>query len=133
MSVRQGFGPKGLQHTIDLAGLNESSLRKDARPINRLPRVPLTRHWLFVDSERLSIGISHGQSPIRLPLRISRWLMDAYPGDEETRVSHETIYQSLFIQGKGALRKELCRCVQTLGSQEESGVNPANWSSWSGR
>ena len=41
------------------------------------------------------------------PLQISRWLRDQYPGDEEMQVSHETIYQSLFIQGKGALRKEL--------------------------
>jgi IS30 family transposase len=47
------------------------------------------------------------------PLQISRWLMAAYPGDEEMHVSHETIYQSLFIQGKGALRTELSRCLRT--------------------
>jgi IS30 family transposase len=47
------------------------------------------------------------------PLQISRWLVSAYPGDEEMRVSHETIYQSLFIQGRGALRKELWRCLRT--------------------
>jgi IS30 family transposase len=47
------------------------------------------------------------------PLQISRWLVVAYPDDEEMRVSHETIYQSLFIQGKGALRKELWRCLRT--------------------
>jgi len=47
------------------------------------------------------------------PLQISRWLVWAYPDDEEMRVSHETIYQSLFIQGKGALRKELSRCLRT--------------------
>ena len=47
------------------------------------------------------------------PLQISRWLREQYPGDEEMRVSHETIYQSLFIQGKGALRKELWRCLRT--------------------
>ena len=47
------------------------------------------------------------------PRQISRWLCDAYPLDEEMRVSHETIYQSLFIQGKGALRKELWRCLRT--------------------
>jgi IS30 family transposase len=40
------------------------------------------------------------------PLQISRWLMEAYSGDEEMRVSHETIYQALFIQGNGALRKD---------------------------
>jgi IS30 family transposase len=47
------------------------------------------------------------------PRQISDWLVDAYPDDEEMRVSHETIYQSLFIQGKGALRKELWRCLRT--------------------
>jgi len=47
------------------------------------------------------------------PLQISRWLESAYPDDEEMRVSHETIYQSLFIQGKGTLRKELWRCLRT--------------------
>ncbi len=47
------------------------------------------------------------------PRQISRWLVEAYPADEEMWVSHETIYQSLFIQGKGALRKELWRCLRT--------------------
>jgi len=47
------------------------------------------------------------------PAQISWWLVEAYPGDEEMRVSHETIYQSLFIQGKGALRRELSRCLST--------------------
>ncbi len=47
------------------------------------------------------------------PRQISRWLCEAYPLDEEMQVSHETIYQSLFIQGKGALRKELWRCLRT--------------------
>ena len=40
-------------------------------------------------------------------MQISDWLIEAYPDNEEMRVSHETIYQSLFIQGKGTLRKEL--------------------------
>ena len=47
------------------------------------------------------------------PTQISSWLIEAYPGDEEMRVSHETIYQSLFVQGRGALRKELWRCLRT--------------------
>ena len=47
------------------------------------------------------------------PTQISSWLVEAYPGDEEMRVSHETIYQSLFVQGRGALRKELWRCLRT--------------------
>ena len=47
------------------------------------------------------------------PSQISRWLPVAYPDDEEMRVSHETIYQSLFVQGRGALRKELWQCLRT--------------------
>lgn len=47
------------------------------------------------------------------PVQISGWLEDTYPDDEEMRVSHETIYQSLFIQGKGALRHELFQCLRT--------------------
>ena len=47
------------------------------------------------------------------PGQISRWLVRAYPDDEEMRVSHETIYQSLFVQGRGALRKELWRSLRT--------------------
>lgn len=47
------------------------------------------------------------------PVQISRWLVVAYADDEEMRVSHETIYQSLFVQGRGALRKELWRCLRT--------------------
>ncbi len=47
------------------------------------------------------------------PRQISEWLMEAYPDSEGMRVSHETIYQSLFIQGRGALRKEQWRCLRT--------------------
>lgn len=47
------------------------------------------------------------------PWQISRWLPVAYPDDQEMRVSHETIYQSLFVQGRGALRRELWQCLRT--------------------
>jgi IS30 family transposase len=41
------------------------------------------------------------------PQQISGWLKLAYPDDETLRVSHETIYRSLFVQARGALKKEL--------------------------
>ncbi|MGD0429222.1 MAG: IS30 family transposase, partial [Candidatus Acidiferrales bacterium] len=41
------------------------------------------------------------------PEQISGWLKIQYPADESMRVSQETIYRSLFIQARGALRKEL--------------------------
>jgi IS30 family transposase len=47
------------------------------------------------------------------PQQIAAWLALAYPADPEMRVSHETIYLSLFVQARGALRKELFRCLRT--------------------
>ena len=41
------------------------------------------------------------------PEQISGWLKNQYRDDESMRVSHETIYRSLFIQARGALKKEL--------------------------
>jgi IS30 family transposase len=41
------------------------------------------------------------------PEQISGWLKNQYPDDESLRVSHETIYRSLFIQARGVLKKEL--------------------------
>jgi IS30 family transposase len=41
------------------------------------------------------------------PEQISGWLKIQYPKDESMRVSHETIYRSLFVQARGALKKEL--------------------------
>jgi len=41
------------------------------------------------------------------PEQISGWLETQYPEDESLRVSHETIYRSLFIQTRGVLKKEL--------------------------
>jgi IS30 family transposase len=54
-----------------------------------------------------------------------------YPDDDEMRVSHETIYQSLFVQGRGELRRELARCLRSgrtsrrsQGRQERRGRLP---------
>lgn len=41
------------------------------------------------------------------PQQIDGWLKHTYPGDEAHHVSHETIYRSLFIQARGALKREL--------------------------
>jgi len=47
------------------------------------------------------------------PKQISGWLKLQYPHDESMRVSHETIYRSLFIQARGVLRKELIQHLRS--------------------
>ena len=47
------------------------------------------------------------------PEQVSAWLKAEFPGRAEMQVSHETIYQSLYVQGRGALRRELAASLRT--------------------
>ena len=47
------------------------------------------------------------------PEQVSARLREEFPGREEMRVSPETIYQSLYVQGRGALRRELAACLRS--------------------
>jgi len=47
------------------------------------------------------------------PEQISVMLKQQFPDDPEMWVSHETIYQSIYVQGRGALRRELAVCLRT--------------------
>lgn len=47
------------------------------------------------------------------PEQIAGWLKRTYPDDEAMRISHEAIYQALYIQGRGALQRELVTCLRT--------------------
>ncbi len=47
------------------------------------------------------------------PEQISHRLVIDFPDDESMRISHEAVYQSLFIEGRGALKRELVACLRT--------------------
>ena len=47
------------------------------------------------------------------PEQIARRLREDFPDDPEMWVSHETIYQSIYIEGRGALKRDLARCLRT--------------------
>jgi transposase, IS30 family len=47
------------------------------------------------------------------PRQIAATLKADFPGQPEMQVCHETIYQSLYVQGRGALRRELAACLRT--------------------
>jgi IS30 family transposase len=47
------------------------------------------------------------------PEQVSAWLKAEFAGDPEMQVSHETIYQAIYVQGRGALRRELAGCLRT--------------------
>jgi IS30 family transposase len=51
------------------------------------------------------------------PEQIARQLRVEFPDDRSMWVSHETIYKSLYVQGRGELRRELARCLRTARAQ----------------
>jgi transposase, IS30 family len=58
------------------------------------------------------------------PEQIAGRLRVQFPDDPEMWVSHETIYQSLYVQSRGALRRELTRCLRTGRALRHPGRQP---------
>jgi IS30 family transposase len=54
------------------------------------------------------------------PEQIAGWLKRTYPDDENYQVSHETIYRSLYVQARGALRKELLQHLRRTRAMRRS-------------
>ena len=64
-------------------------------------------------NRRLSHTVSDKLQKKWSPQQIAGWLKREYPGDNSNHVSHETIYRSLFVQARGALKKELLTHLRT--------------------
>jgi IS30 family transposase len=54
------------------------------------------------------------------PQQIAGWLKRTYPNDESYQVSHETIYRTLYIQARGALKKELLQHLRRTRAMRRS-------------
>jgi transposase, IS30 family len=64
-------------------------------------------------SRRLHTVVSRRLATYWSPQQIAQWLRRRYPTTPAMQVSHETIYQSLYVQGRGALRRELTQYLRT--------------------
>jgi IS30 family transposase len=62
---------------------------------------------------RLRAEVDRGLARCWSPQQISARLIDDFPDDEEMRISHETIYQSLYVQSRGQLRRQLSSQLRT--------------------
>ena len=82
---------------------DKAALRRVRRP--KPSKLASCARLRAVVEERLEVRWS--------PAQISGWLVEEFPDDPEMRVSHETIYVSLFVQSRGALRKELTRYLRS--------------------
>ena len=103
-TVCREVGRNGGRHRYRALGADRAAWQRARRP--KTAKLAANTELRAVVEAKLALWWS--------PQQIAGWLREeAYPGVEEMRVSHETIYLSLFIQGKGALRHELAQCLRT--------------------
>ena len=118
----------------------QQSLRSIARRLKRPPSTisrELTRNGGYEDyrasaADQATWDRAHRPKPCKLarnrslakvvatkltqqwsPQQIAGWMKRQHPDREDARVSHETIYRSLYIQARGVLKKELQACLRT--------------------
>ena len=116
IAARLGRSPSTISREVAAGGRREHyrawQAEERARRRVRRPKVPK-----LVSSPRLRREVERRLKLQWSPQQIAARLVLDYPDDPEMRVSHETIYQSLFVQGRGALRRELTRCLRTGRAQ----------------
>ena len=64
-------------------------------------------------SRTLRLNVAKKLKRLWSPEQIAGWLRREYPEEDHNRVSHETIYKSLYIQARGVLKKELLQHLRT--------------------
>jgi len=127
IAKRLGRAPSTISREVAWNGRHRyRAWRADSEAISRGQRPKPAK--LAVDS-RLCRAVERGLRAQWSPQQIAARLISEYPDDLTMRVSHETIYRTLFIQARGALRKELTTCLRTGRAQrrprlrsEQSGV-----------
>ena len=95
--------------TLTVAGRSYSAWRAH----ERARRAGSPAQALQAGRGKLQREVSRRLDQLWSPQEIARRLPLDYPDDPAMRVSHETIYQSLFVQGRGELRRELARCLRS--------------------
>lgn len=116
LAARLGRSPSTVSREVG-AGGGSGRYRawRSEEQAHRLARRPKTSK--LVALPRLRQAVERGLRQRWSPQQIAARLVWEFPDDPEMRVSHETIYQSLFVQGRGALRHELTRCLRTGRAQ----------------
>ena len=116
IATRLGRAPSTVSREVAWSGSRSGyrAWRADSEAIKRGKRPKPAK--LAVDS-RLCREVEGGLRAHWSPQQIAARLIRDYPDDLDMRVSHETIYRTLFVQARGALRKELTTCLRTGRAQ----------------
>jgi IS30 family transposase len=74
----------------------------------------------LVQNRALARIVAHKLKQLWSPEQIAGWLKRTYPDDESYQVSHEIIYRSLYVQARGALKKELIKHLRSKRTMRHS-------------
>ncbi|MGH7664031.1 MAG: IS30 family transposase, partial [Gemmatimonadaceae bacterium] len=116
IATRLGRSPSTVSRDVAAGGarLQYRAWRAEAKAHRRARRPKTSK---LAACPRLRAEVERSLARRWSPQQIAARLVRDFPDDPEMRVSHETIYQSLFVQGRGALRKELTRCLRSGRAQ----------------
>ena len=106
MATWLGRAPSTISREIKRNG-GEGSYRASRADQAAWDRARRPKICKLVENRTLAHLVAGKLQGLWSPEQIAGWLKRTYPEDENYQVSHETIYRSLFIQARGALKKEL--------------------------
>ena len=101
-----GRAPSTISREIDRNGGQEDYRASQAEQA-AWDRAHRPKPCKLVENRALAHIVAAKLKGLWSPEQIAGWLKQTYPSDESYQVSHETIYRSLYIQARGALKKEL--------------------------
>jgi IS30 family transposase len=106
------------------AGMTRRGYRPSFAEQGSRDRARRPRGGKLADNERLREYVQTGLSAEHSPEQISLRLRRDFPDELEMRVSHETIYQALYVEGRGQLRRELTAALRTGRTLRKSQGRP---------
>ena len=106
IAVRLGRAPSTISREINRNG-GRSDYRANEADGAAWDRALRPKQCKLAENRGLARIVADKLRLLWSPEQIAGWLQHTYPGDESHHVSHETIYRTLFIQARGALKKEL--------------------------
>lgn len=102
--------------------LHYRAVQADARAWRRARR---PKECYLVQHARLRRVVARRLQARWAPQQIAAWLVMTYPNDPTMRISHETLYRSLYIQARGVLKKELIAHLRRRHPIRRSQHDPA--------
>jgi IS30 family transposase len=107
--------PSTISREVAAQGRHRYRAWRGERRAEKLCRRP--KPGKLVHSPELVAAVEEGLAQRWSPEQIAHWLKTTHPQNAAMHVSHETIYRSLYIQGRGTLRKELTKHLRTRRTQ----------------